>query len=543
MTPLGPDRTSLISNVPVRHFTTVFRPQFWGFFVFAAGLRLFVVLAVQRPPSVDGRLLTAAALDAVEQDSGVRRAVVRVLAQHPVDVLVAVAASRDDWAVLHRHLRGVLHVRGSAAGLLVGGGGVRCRGGEFRVVRVHPPSDSSGLARRGSLRLVGVSEMGDHLHPRCRAPTILALGGAWLVVAVVMAAFYHDAEAALVTIANTVYPGRRSSPAGGYPVLALFSHWFSLWESDQRIPQGFANICECAGFFWLAPVTLFALRGVKNEPAKIRAYWILTAFGALLFIWMTLPVPHAIGRALLLDKSRGGRMVHVLGLVNVILVALSLSFCRPGHRTGRRLAQTGVLGAAVFSVVSPVLLLTNVALANFLTNGELLIAVIYATVLVVAVVENRFAVLAACLLLPQLAIFGLVNPVDRGLQVVETSPLFQVVRSRPELLRHGWIVYSESFPDSTFFTALGCQVVNGLKYVPDLKAFRVLDPTGAQKNLVNRSAWLIAEPVYANRPATFEHVPPTCSSCESIRSIQRCETSACDLLPSSASRPRRWRPE
>ena len=32
---------------------------------------------------------------------------------------------------------------------------------------------------------------------------------------------------------------------------------------------------------------------------------------------------------------------------------------------------------------------------------------------------------------------------------------------------------------STFFSAVGCDVVNGLKYVPDLKALSVLDPTGA----------------------------------------------------------------
>ncbi len=287
-------------------------------------------------------------------------------------------------------------------------------------------------------------------------PRLLALVGAWLVVALVMAAFYQDARPALVTMANTLYPGRRSTTSGGYSVLALFSHWFSFWENERRIPvpQVFLNICESSGFFWLAPVTLFALRGVTKETAKIRAYWMLTAFGALLFMWMTLPVPQAIGRALFLDKSSGGRMVHVLGLVNVAVVALSLSFWRRRDQPGRSLAQTAVLGAAVFATMGPVLLLTNVALANFLAHRELLIAVIYVTVLVLAVVESRSRVLAACLLLPQIAIFGLVNPIDRDLQVVESSPLFQLVRSRPELLRHGWIVYSERIPIRRSFQPL-----------------------------------------------------------------------------------------
>ncbi len=51
-------------------------------------------------------------------------------------------------------------------------------------------------------------------------------------------------------------------------------------------------------------------------------------------------------------------------------------------------------------------------------------------------------------------------------------------------------------------------MVTGLKYVPDLKTLSVFDPTGAQRDLVNRSAWLIAEPEYGRRPAMFGQVPP-----------------------------------
>ena len=68
----------------------------------------------------------------------------------------------------------------------------------------------------------------------------------------------------------------------------------------------------------------------------------------------------------------------------------------------------------------------------------------YTTVVIVAVIENRFRLLAVLLVLPHIAVFGLVNPVDRGLRVVESAPLFRFVRARPELLRHRWIVYSAS---------------------------------------------------------------------------------------------------
>ena len=45
----------------------------------------------------------------------------------------------------------------------------------------------------------------------------VALCGAWLAIGAVMYGFYRDAEPALRVIANTVYPGQRSSPSGRVP--------------------------------------------------------------------------------------------------------------------------------------------------------------------------------------------------------------------------------------------------------------------------------------------------------------------------------------
>jgi hypothetical protein len=132
----------------------------------------------------------------------------------------------------------------------------------------------------------------------------------------------------------------------------------------------------------------------------------------------------------------------------------------------------------------------------------------YLTAVTVAVVESRTRFLAVALLVPHMAVFGLVNPIDRGLEVIETAPLFRFVQSNPELLRHRWVVYSASAPDATFVSAVGCDVVNGLKYVPDIQSLSVLDPAGVQRDLVNRSAWLLAEPEYSDRRPVFDQIPP-----------------------------------
>jgi hypothetical protein len=108
-----------------------------------------------------------------------------------------------------------------------------------------------------------------------------------------------------------------------------------------------------------------------------------------------------------------------------------------------------------------------------------------------------------------------VNPLDRDLKAIESSQLFQLVRSRPEFLEHRWIVYSEpllstqSLADISsvgLFSAVGCDVLTGVKYVPDLKGLSVFDPSGTQRDLINFSRWFIAEPEYRGSPARFDEV-------------------------------------
>ena len=506
-TPLGPDHASLFSNIPVRHFTTIFRPQFWGFFVFPpayafsfywqfkALLLLTGVFSVLLLMTQSSRIAAFGALWYAFSPNIQWTYSWPSLLPEMVGLFCIVMC-----AVFYMSV-------GRRPAMLVAAAAACAVGATNFALCAYIPHQIPLVWLGMFLCIWWVIAKRKIIFARDYAlPRIAALVGAWCVVGLAMFAFYWDAERALTTMANTLYPGQRSSPAGGYSMLALASHFFSFWESDRRIPPGFVNICECAGFLWLAPVTLVAMRGVKAEGTPKLAYWILMTFGTLLFIWMTLPVPHAIGRALFMDKVGAGRCVHVLGLVNVSLVALSLSFRRT--RVGKDWRWSLALGAAVFAAVYPALLLTNSRLADFLTARELGTAAGYVTVLIVAVIESRFRLLAVFLVLPHIAVFGLVNPVDRGVRVVEAAPLFRFVHGRPELLRHRWVVYTPSPADSTFFAAVGCDVVNGLKYVPDLKTLSVLDPTGAQRDLVNRSAWLLAEPEYGDRPAAFEQVPP-----------------------------------
>ena len=508
---LGPDYTSLISNIPVRHFTTIFRPQFWGFFVL--------------PPAYGFAFYWQ--FKALLLSTGVFSLLLLLTRSSRIAAFGSLwyffspfVQWTYSWPSLLPEMIGLFCLVmcavfymsiGKRPALLAAAAVVCVFGAVNFALCAYIPHQIPLVWLGAFLSAWWMSARWQQIFTRDRALLrSAALAGAWLAIGLVMLGFYRDAEPALTTMANTVYPGRRSLTSGGYHLTALFSHFFSLWESDSRfpLPHIFGNICECAGFLWLAPISVFGLRDGHEDREKTRAYWILAAFGALLFVWMTMPVPAAIGRATFMDKSGAQRSLHVLGLVNVALVALALSLRAPQVVAKPPKRRTLVLSVAVLASVYPIFRLINVSLANFLTNGELFVAATYSTVLIVALVENRVALLATFLIVPQAAIFGHVNPIDRGLRVFESAPLFRVVQASPDLRRHRWIVYTESVAATGFFSAVGCEVVNGLKYVPDLTTLSVFDPTGAQHNLINRSMWLLAEPEDGSRPAGFEPLPP-----------------------------------
>ena len=358
---LGPDFTALIANVPVRHFTTALRPQFWGFFFlppsfafafywqFKAMLLLTGVFSLLLLLTRSSRLAAFGAL------------------WYAFSPFIQWTYS---WASLLPEMIGwfcivmfaVFYMTVGRRPVLLATAALTCVMGAVNFALSAYIPHQIPLVWLG-LVLVSwwILARRTTIFSRDAAGLRLSvLCGAWLVVGVVMLFFYRDAEAAVRGIANTVYPGRRSMPGGTYPIVMLGSHFFSFWADDRRFPlPQWGSICDNAGFFWLAPITLFGWRSLKEgERDKKLAYLLLALFGVLLFVWLTLPVPQWVGVATLMDKSGVRRSLHVLGLVNIALVTLYLSVgTRGGER--KRLSDSLVLGVAVFASVYPMFRMVN----------------------------------------------------------------------------------------------------------------------------------------------------------------------------------------
>jgi hypothetical protein len=505
----GPDKTALLANIPVRDFTTIFRPQFWGFFFL--------------PPAYGFAFYWQ--FKALLLFTGVFSLLLLLTHSSWIAAFGALWYGFSpytqwtySWPSLLPEMVGLLCIVlftlfymsvGQRLAFLLASAAV-CISCMVNFALCAYVPHMIPLVWLGVFLCIWwiISRWRVIVTRRLALARIGAVCGTLLAIGVIMLFFYRNVQPVVDIIANTVYPGRRALASGTYPVSMLFSHFFSFWQDESHIPlpQVFGNICESAGFLWLAPVTLFAMRGVASEHApKQQAYWILALFAALLVIWLLLRLPPWMGRITFMDRSGVGRSLHVLGLVNVALVSLFLSF--RNRQSGRpSLRGLVILAAIVFGLVYPLCRTINMSLNSFLTGAQTAIAAVYLTIVIVAIVQVRLRLLAASVLVPHVALFAFVNPLDRGLEAVESVAFFQFVHGRPELLRDRWIVYSASIVDPGFVSAVGCNVMTGLKYAPDLKALSRFDPTGAFRNIMNQSGFLLAEPEYGTSAPRFDRI-------------------------------------
>ncbi|MBV8847736.1 MAG: hypothetical protein JO307_33395 [Bryobacterales bacterium] len=314
---------------------------------------------------------------------------------------------------------------------------------------------------------------------------------AFCLLGAVMFFLYRDIAPTIAVVANTYYPGRRSLGGGGYNLAILGSHFLDLWNTEARYPPSLPNICEASGFIWLAPVTLFCLSRVKRVPGTQKIAFVSLG---LFFVWLwsfeILPIPASITRLVFFDIVPPGRALPALGLVNVALVALVLAW--PREPVQRSFFQQLTQGAAIFALILAVIGLVNVSFGNFYSFQAISVTSLLLTLAVKFLLDGRTFWFGTAVVIPSVLVFSGVNPVQRGFDTVFRSDLFRFVHSRPALLNGKWLVFSPDIAPSGFFSAVGCDVFTGMKYVPDLKDLGVFDPTGENFAKFNRAGYLLA---------------------------------------------------
>ena len=338
---------------------------------------------------------------------------------------------------------------------------------------------------------------------------VLGFSIALALIGVIGFAVYLDTREAIRGVASTIYPGQRVFSGANTTIQMLTSHFLQWTETETHFPPALTNICEASGFLWLAPATLFCLGSVGLSRIQKFGLASLWCFLAVLLTWMIVPIPSSAGRILGLNETGWTRCLPALGLTNISIVALTMSAASSDRaKSETRAFSSGFLlrTSGVFLIVFTILLLTNQSLASYFSWKELAFDICFTTLLIMLVLERRRVALAIALITSQALVFGAINPIERGLPVFTSSALYGFVRSHSAVLKGKWLVFSDGIEGSSYLAAMGCDVYTGLKYLPDIDHFALFASKGLDTKDFNRDGLLVARVAPPNRPS-FTEVP------------------------------------
>jgi hypothetical protein len=507
---LGYGRAPLLMSVPVAYYTTFFRPQLWGFFLFdlergfsfywcakVFGLLLASVWLF-RQVGIRSRGLIAFGTVWIFFSSYVQW----WFSTNPM--LPEMVAS---WAVC----LGCVIVFGQETNrwkLAVAGLGFFVCGINF-ILCLYPPFQIP-LSFLGLALLVGLwleRRKSDQPFRTRRGLLLVVVVSAAVLLALIP--FWIEAGPTLSALAQTEYPGRRHNTGGTWSLWKLFGGPIGFFETEGRVPPDFPNICEASNFY---PFWLFALLGLVAGRVRLRIsipplLVLLTIFLAGLSFYCVVRLPEWLLKATLFAHVHEDRALLSIGLANILLVCLFLDRYR-GAVFGQYWAWGGALAAA--AGLSALFFGINSRNPAFFATPPYFALLFFINALLVMMFfwdrARRFLPPVFALLL--ICSNGLINPVMRGLGPLLESAAFQEVdRIRAADPEGKWIAYGD-YMTGQLIKATGATVLNGTKYVPDLPLLRQLDPKGKYETIYNRYGWIICTPKIFPEEVSFTLLQP-----------------------------------
>ena len=488
---LGAGRSALLMNVPVAYYTTFFRPQFFGFFVFdfergfsfywcAKFFGLLVAAGwALRQIGVRSRLLVIFGAVWVQFSSYVQwwfsspAMLPDMLASWFVCLGCAVTFLKD------RHSGKT--VIGFLCFIFFGVNFVLC---------LYPPYQIP-LALLFFAVVVGVwreSRVRTEIVSITRASVLLA--GGLIAIVLILLPFWFHVRSTLAIVANTVYPGMRRSSGGDLSFFKLFSGVLGFFEYEQAHPAVYDNICEASNFYplWPAAALIVLVARLRAKMPVSPLFTSLAIFLIGLSIYCVVPLPEWLPRITLLNFATERRALLALGIGNVLFCCLFLDRYRTSILSRLSAAAGGIL---LWFGILVMLWCARTENAVYFSDPWHWIQPLAVGTLILSLFfweSMRYRLLPVVLGLLLIISNGAINPVMRGLSpLLNSAALNATERIHAADPKGKWIVYHTRY-FAQLVKATGAVVFNGTKIVPDLSFMRRLDPGGENELVYNRYA-------------------------------------------------------
>jgi hypothetical protein len=483
---LGSGRSPLLMSLPVAYYTTFLRPQLWGFFIFD----FEHAFAFYWCCKVFGLLLASAWL---LRRIGINS--VKIIAFGTVWIFFS---SFVQWwfsspAMLPEMLASWAMATGCALIFFSGArpfelalavGGFVFFGANF-VLCMYPGYQIPLLYLFVAI-LIGAWLQRRSLGEWRARQGLIFLGAASAALILLLVPLWATVHDTLTKVERTAYPGVFRGHGGALSVFDLFSGILGFFESEQRPPLHYDNICEASNFYPLWIVALLMMlcakwrRGFAVPPLVLSLAALIVLIGA----YCVIPMPQWFARGSFLGFAVEERLLLGIGMANILSCCLFFdSYREPIFKRNGITAlivtagcfTAGILWLHPFRTdwrLSTVIVLINCAIVGMLIwdRTKAWFLPVFATL----VLLNGAAV----------------NPVMRGLSPLLESQAFQKIDQLRQVSSDAnWLVYGDERTPQ-LVKATGASVLNGIKILPDLDLMHALDPDRRLEWIYNRMAYI-----------------------------------------------------
>ncbi len=319
----------------------------------------------------------------------------------------------------------------------------------------------------------------------------LLLGGALIFLGGIFYLFYTDASATIQAATNTIYPGNRSSPGGEISLGRLFSGFSLVPWGEQNFPARWSNAPEASNFLLLYPVigAIYLrdrLLGIKNNPLIA----IILILLSVLTVWIWIGMPLLIAKLTLLDLVPPNRALLGLGVAAIVVTVVFLA-----QRTDYESIKSNAKKRRLFNlyniIIAAAIFIFSVLVAwslrldspdyfrlRYLALIVLAIAGLSALLLWRKKTAFCILILAAAGLPPLLAHpgnEGITNPVVYGMGSIFNKEIFRFAEDvRTKDPQAKWVTYGNPTV-ANLFKAAGLNVLSGTSYTPRMSLMKSLD--------------------------------------------------------------------
>lgn len=286
--------------------------------------------------------------------------------------------------------------------------------------------------------------------------------------------FFLQHKEALSVVATTAYPGERIVPSGGYSMSHFLSSAYSpIFQNDDKAkfykkPSiGAVNSSESANFILLMPLLIPVLVyfvASRNHSKERSWTLIMMLFVSLLFlVWLFIPQLSIIGKITLLDKVPHSRLLMGWGLINLILLIVFIrDFTKKQRAFPRKFAT-------IYSLLMYVLYLIlgwriHQQFPDFLGVAGVFIYGAIFPIIIFLLMRRRF--ILALTLLAMFSVYSVasINPLYKGVGTITETPIAKQIKQINNAHPGTWV--SDSMQIENFPVMVGARSLVGTFVIP-----------------------------------------------------------------------------